>query len=474
MIRNFVMLALLSCSFSAAADGSAEPAKDAFQMWLAGVNSGKPGDIQAFLTLHKKGYDVQDDVDFHEATGGLNLLRVTVNTGKHLQAFVRAKNSDSSWLVTLEVDPNDPVHVTTLQLAGGELPDDLKIQRWRLPELITETHKRLDALANEDKLSGTFLLAQNGKVLLERSEGNADRSTHVRNELNTRLRLASVGKMFTAVAILQLIDAGKIRLDDTIAQHLKNYPDPTTAKRVTIRQLLNHTSGLGEIFDDDAQKNKLKLKSLSDYITGYGSKPLEFEPGSKDKYANFGYIVLGAIIESASGVPYYDYVQQHIYGPARMLSTGSEPESDPVARRAVPYTREKGRWIREAAMLPWRGTSAGGGYSTVRDLLNFVTALRAGKLIKLSTLEAATIVQNNNKWYGYGFMVAGAGPEHRYGHEGGAPGMNAALSVFPDSGYVVIGLSNFDPSSMGDMVNFVGNRLPLSTAPAGQNIHSVH
>lgn len=459
-LRCLFVALLLYAVTTGYAGATSEPAKDAFDMWLAGVNSGNPDDIQAFLARHKKKYDVQDDVDFHEATGGLNVLRVVTNSDKKFEAFVRARKSDTAWLVTLEVDPKEPLHVTNLQLAGTELPNDLKIKRWKLPDLIAETGRRLGALATEDKLSGCVLLAQDGKAIYQRCVGSENREARVPNTPDTRFRIASLGKMLTAVAVLQLVDAGKIGLNDTIAQHLPQYPDAPIAKRVTIRQLLNHTSGLGDIFGEEAEVHNHELRTLSDYIAANGKKPLQFEPGSKDGYSNFAYIVLGAIIEKVSGVSYYDYVRQHIYEPAGMQASGAEPESTKVSHRAVPYTHQAGKWIKENRMLPWRGTSAGGSYTTVGDLLRFANALHAGALIKPTTLKAATEPQNVNRWYGYGFMASEDGPDKRFGHEGGAPGMNAVFWVYPSRQYVVIGLSNFDPSAMGDMVNFVGNRVP--------------
>jgi CubicO group peptidase (beta-lactamase class C family) len=120
-------------------------------------------------------------------------------------------------------------------------------------------------------------------------------------------------------------------------------------------------------------------------------------------------------------------------------------------------------------MLPWRATSAGGSYTTIGDLLRFANALQAGALIRPATLEAATRPQNVNRWYGYGFMAGKDGADKRFGHEGGAPGMNAVFWVYPNGHYVVIGLSNFDPAAMGDMVNFVGNRVPLAGSPLVQS-----
>jgi D-alanyl-D-alanine carboxypeptidase len=166
------------------------------------------------------------------------------------------------------------------------------------------------------------------------------------------------------------------------------------------------------------------------------------------------------VIEAVSGETYYDYVERHIYAPAGMTATGALPESESVPDRAHAYTKVDGEWVRETATLPWRGMAAGGSYTTARDLLRFATALQGGALISAESFEAATRPQNHQGWYGYGFMVSGDGDDRQFGHEGGAPGSNAILNVRPAHGCTVIGLSNFDPSMMANVVNYVTRRLP--------------
>lgn len=454
----------LWCGFVSASElKTSEPAKAAFDMWVNALNSGEPVKIQAYLSKYEKdkSVTVESELEFRRITGGFNVLRSTSITPYEVHVFLRQRNSDRALLATIIVDEKKPTDIVKFQLEGTELPDELKIKRMQLPKLLNETRIKLDALEKSDKISGALILAQNDKILFRWTGGDADRARKMAINQDTKFRIASVGKMFTSVAILQLLEADKLSLSDSIAKHLPDYPDRSIAERITIRQLLNHTSGLGGIFDDKSAKNAPSLKTHADYVRYYGNKPLAFDPGTKDAYSNFGYVVLGAIIESASGQTYYDYVQQNIFAPTGMTSTGAEPESTNVEGRAVAYTKENGEWHAETASLPWRGTSAGGCYSTTGDLMKFANALQKAELISASNLEAATTPQNNKRWYGFGFMPEGKGKDRRYGHEGGASGMNAAVFVYPSKNYVVIGLSNFDPSAMGEMVNFVGNRLPL-------------
>lgn len=436
-------------------------AEQAFKMWLSAFNGGKREDLQAFIDRYHAGYKVEDDLNFRESMGSFKLLKIQTSTPLLVQAWIASEASDNVFLVKLTLEPKQPSTIAKFDLDPSNVPDEYRPQRMELGALLREGKSRLEALEASGKLSGTLLIAKDGRALLEWSGGFADRQNHVPIDSSTKFRLASLGKMFTAVAILQLADARKLSLDDTIARHLPNYPNQTVASIITIRQLLNHTSGTGDIFTDEYRKQAASIRTLRDYWRLFSAEPLKFKPGSEDQYSNYGYILLGSIVESASGQSYYDYVDKHIFKIVGMDSTGSQLESVPVPNRAIPYTKVDGQWKDDSASLPWRGSSAGGCYSTVGDLLKFATALADGKLLSAQSLEAATTPQNNKAWYGYGFMVSGQGNLRQFGHEGGAQGANAVFLVYPSKRYVVIGLSNFDPATMGNIANFFGRRLPL-------------
>jgi D-alanyl-D-alanine carboxypeptidase len=146
------------------------------------------------------------------------------------------------------------------------------------------------------------------------------------------------------------------------------------AAKVTVRHLLTHTGGTGDIFGPEFDQQRLRLREHRDYLKLYGSRGLTQEPGSRFEYSNYGFVLLGALIEHVTGESYYDYVDDHVFHPAGMRSTGSLPESVEVPGRAVGYMRASpsgGAWVPNTDTLPWRGTAAGGGYSTVGDLLRF-------------------------------------------------------------------------------------------------------
>jgi len=274
-----------------------------------------------------------------------------------------------------------------------------------------------------------------------------------------------MNKMFTAVATLQLVQNGKLDLTAPFGNYLTDYPNKDVASKVTIEQMLSHTGGTGDIFGPEFDKNRLELKTLQDYVKLYGNRGPEFEPGSRWQYSNYGFLLLGVIVEKVSGQNYYDYVRDHIFTPAGMIATGSEPEDQVVADRSVGYMRADGTgWQRNTDTLPYRGTSAGGGYSTVEDLLKFATALQTNQLLKPQYTEMLTtgkVKTPNGGKYAYGFQEATVSGTRCFGHGGGAPGMNGELKICPGPGYVIAVLANLDPPAATRVADFITNRLPI-------------
>ena len=171
---------------------------------------------------------------------------------------------------------------------------------------------------------------------------------------------------------------------------MADYPNADVASKVTVRHLLTHTGGTGDIFGPDFTKNRLTLREHRDYLALYGSRALVHQPGAEHRYSNYGFVLLGALIEKVSGVQYYDYVRSKVFQPAGMASTDSQPETETLVNRSTGYMRRDGAWIANTDTLPWRGTAAGGGYSTVGDLFRFAQALESGKLISKKMLAEAT------------------------------------------------------------------------------------
>jgi D-alanyl-D-alanine carboxypeptidase len=337
---------------------------------------------------------------------------------------------------------------------------DLVLQRLPKARAVVALAAHAEERVRAGEFAGAVLVARDGKVLLQDAWGRADRKAGVANTPATRFRIGSMNKMFTAVATLQLVETHKLALEDPIGKHLPDYPNKEVATKVTVRHLLTHTGGTGDIFGPEFDQHRLQLREHRDYLKLYGRRGLNFEPGARFEYSNYGFVLLGALIERVTGGSYDDYVREHVFRRAGMRSTGALPESVKVPHRAVGYLRTSpsGDWVPNTDTLPWRGTAAGGGYSTVGDLLRFAQALESGTLISKATLAEAT--RPHQQQYGYGFGVQGQGSLRSYGHGGGAPGMNGELRVFPELGYVVVGLSNLDPPAASELVEFFTLRMP--------------
>ena len=324
-----------------------------------------------------------------------------------------------------------------------------------------EVGDKLRDLCAKHEFSGVVLVARGGRQMFAGAYGFSDRAREIHNSLDTKFRIASDNKMFTAVGVLQLAERGKIQLDNTVGRYLPEYPNKDFASRVTVRQLLNHTAGAGGIWGPEFETHRLELRTLEDYERLNGSRNPEFPPGSKFAYSNYGYILLGLIIEKVSGQNYYDYVRQHVFRIAGMKSTDSEPEDVPVPRRAIGYSKHvgnSGEWQSAADTFPYRGTSAGGGYSTAHDLLQFATALFGNRLLSKRWTDVLTTGSVDMDWPGFkyacGFMDTVQEGVRWVGHSGGAPGVNAEFWVSPMRDDVI--LNCFHAASAGSCPSVAG------------------
>ena len=344
-------------------------------------------------------------------------------------------------------------------------------------EFAAALQARLAEAARDDQFSGTVLVAQGGKPICKFALGLADRERNIPNTLETKFRLGSMNKMFTAVSILQLVQARRIALTDALARYLPDYPNQELARQVTIHHLLTHTGGTGDIFGPEYAEHRKELRKLEDYVRLYGARATEFPPGSDWKYSNYGFVLLGVVIEKVTGQSYYDYVSEHVYAPAGMTSTGSFPEDEVVPLRSVGYMafRPEGSpkprpdqvWWANDDSLPYRGTSAGGGYSTVGDMLRFADALEKHVLLDAAHTQLLTtgkVAVSGQDHYAYGFMDQTVGGVHCVGHDGGAPGMNGSLMICDPPGavspYVIVALANLDPPAAHRIADFARARLP--------------
>jgi D-alanyl-D-alanine carboxypeptidase len=359
--------------------------------------------------------------------GTIELRKVVESRGAFVSVVARTTNGPTVRM-DFEFEPTEPfgllgIRIEALEEGGEErITADPKKDDGELVAAVKEYGERI---ARADDFSGVILIARNGKPIFEQAYGYADRDKKVLNRVDTKFNIGSINKSFTALAVRQLIAKGRIAPGDTIGRFLPDYPNKDAAGKVTVRHLLEMTSGIGDFFGERYQATpKERIRSLEDYLPLFADKPFEFEPGAEERYSNGGYVVLGLIVAKASGQDYYDYVRDHIFKPAGMNDTASYPKDTDVPNRALGYVREGSAWKPNDATLPGRGSSAGGGYSTVHDLLNYTIALGNGTL-------------------------AGVREETRggFGIAGGAPGLNAVLEWDPERGYAIVVMSNLDPPS---------------------------
>ena len=326
-------------------------------------------------------------------------------------------------------------------------------------ELVALVRRNLDRLAAADAFSGTVYIARHDSVILARGWGMADRESNVPDGVHTRFMIASMGKMFTATAIMQLVDAGKLRLGDTLANVLPKYPNADRARRITIAQLLQHSAGLGDQWSTP-RKPVPGLTGALAYAGAVAYPPLRFEPGTRWSYSNEGYGVLAAVIEEVSGESFADYLKHHVFAPAGMTETVTEGGVDEIVPfRAVGYRpREDDPLGIMAPRANWsfigdgRMGGAGGGYSTVGDLALFGRALREGKLVSAAARDSMwtgrwDIPGYAGERYGFGSFVAQRNGKTVVGHGGGGggSGIDNGFRMATDGSFTVIVLTNIDP-----------------------------
>ncbi|MBA2539997.1 MAG: beta-lactamase family protein [Deltaproteobacteria bacterium] len=466
----WVVLLVVACSKDAKSPPvpAESGASQQFAGWLAAFNTADQAKLLAYHEQHFP-YDVaSDDVKSVEnelglarGTGGFEVRKVEESTPTKHTVVMKEKASEQHARVSIEVEAAPPHKVTRFEIHPIPTPDDLQPKRVSEAEAIVALRAELDRLVARDAFSGAVLVAKHGKTIFAEAYGMADRAQKIKNTLDTKFRIGSMNKMFTAATTLRLVQEGKLARDTPLGKVLADYPNKQVATKVTIHHLLSHTGGTGDIFGPKFDEKRRELRTLEDYVKLYGDRELEVEPGNF-QYSNYGFLLLGVAIAKVTGKSYYDAVEEHVFEPAGMTATASLPEDDKVSDRSIGYMHETGPWVPNTDTLPFRGTSAGGGYSTVGDLARFGDALVNHKLVDAAHLKLLTtgkVDMGPRMKYAYGFTES-SGPVRCFGHSGGAPGMNGDLAIC-DSGYTIVVLANLDPPVANQVSDFIAARLPL-------------
>lgn len=412
--------------------------------WFAAFNQGEAA-MGRFMEAHvsiegrrRRSIDERLEIyrDMHAEHGSLTPIERTESNDAQVTLVARSQYG-GRFSIGILAEPRPPVAFAGVRImdlpdteagvrAGGAAPAGPRETGPALPamseaEVVSALRTALDSLVRADAFSGAVLLTRGDQVLLREGYGLAVRAARTPNRPDTRFNLGSINKIFTRTAIEQLAAAGKLAIGDTISRYLADYPRDK-GSRITIAQLLEHRAGTGDIFNARFEAMDVsRLRTTGDWMELIRDQPLEFEPGARQEYSNAGYVLLGAIIEQVSGLSYYDYVRQRIFEPAGMTSTASYARDAATPNRARPYSRRGGAsddWQDVTESLPGRGSSAGGGYSTLDDMKRFGDALKSGRL----------------------GVPARPG---NVGIAGGSPGVNAMFEMLGD--YTVVVLANLDP-----------------------------
>ncbi len=302
---------------------------------------------------------------------------------------------------------------------------------------------------NESDFSGAILIAENDEIIYKRAYGLSSIEYDVKNKIDTKFNIASITKMFTAIAALQLYEKGKINLQTPVGKYLPDYPNEIVRNSVTVHQLLTHTSGLNNFYVSDLNKIKNSdYEEISDFVPLFANDTLLSKPGTKYDYSGTGFVVLGLIIEKVSGENYYDYIKENILQPANMLATSEIQVDSIVKNKASGYTSGFGqnKTLKKNEYYLTKASPAGFYYSTAEDLFKFSKALRNYQLLDKETtdLMLEPKVKGYNTHLGYGIDIDNRYNQTIIGHSGGWYGIHCELMDFMDDNYTIVILSNID------------------------------
>jgi D-alanyl-D-alanine carboxypeptidase len=312
------------------------PAGKAATDWLAAFNSGDRDKIEAMRMKYHLKTPTDKLLQGFRQWGGWDVLRIESSDGGKLTLLLSARDTDQFGRQTFQVDPNNPTDHLEVDGRGIPPPSEFLPKRLSQQAALLALSARAAALHTSERFSGGFLISKDNKVIFEKTWGMANRETGEPIKPETKFRIGSMNKMFTAVAVLQLVSQGKISLDDAMGKYLPDYPNKEMAQ-ATVRQLLDHTAGAGDIFGVNFDAHRTELKTHADYIALYGDRAPTHAPGAADGYDNYGFILLAAIIERITGQSYYDYVRDHLFLPSGMKDTDSLPEDAHVRGLAPGY-----------------------------------------------------------------------------------------------------------------------------------------
>lgn len=436
------------------------------EAFVRALNSGNPDEyaravleIYAKSTLEKIGETrLRDQMTRLRQSLGETEYHHSEVVGDHpryfMHVYVRTKGEKRWSDLQFQLDSASPHKLAQLvfiasvaepvTLPNGDITDAATL-RW--------LDRYIDKLIADNDLAGAVMLAKGTAPFHERAFGFADAERRVKNTLDTRFNLGSGNKMFTAIAVAQLVEKGKLKYSDPISKFLPDFPDKAFARKATIHHLLSHTSGVKEYWTEEFDKKRAVIRDMKGMLPWIYKVGTAFEPGTRQVYSNSNFVIAGLIVEKASGTDYFTYIRKNIYEPLGMTATDSYPTDGSVPNLAKPLKRGENGW--EVAPQGLRGSAAGGGYSTVHDMLKFARGFWAGKLVSPETVKLMTTPRAAPEVtdfdYGYGFLLHDEGKVASFGHGGIAKGVNLAFRYFPGPDVTMVIFCNQDNGAHDDL-----------------------
>jgi CubicO group peptidase (beta-lactamase class C family) len=334
----------------------------------------------------------------------------------------------------------------TILLLAPALMSSLVFAQTRVPDkaIVSKADDYINALVRQERFSGAVLLARDGQVLLRKGYGLANREHGIANTPQTKFRLASLTKEFTATAIMMLQERGALGVHDSICKYVPECP--ATWQPVTLHHLMNHTSGIPEFYKSfpDIDSFRRKPTTLAEVVERARQLSVPaFKPGEKVSYSSLGFMLLGYVIEKASGESYEDFLRKNILAPLSMSNTGLEHQKVILKQRAAGYARDKDQSLINAPYYDLSYISAAGGlYSTVEDLYLWDQAFYTEKLLKKASLATMFTSGLENFAYAWDSLRQYNRPFIRA--DGRSFGFSNSLARYPDDKVTVIVLSNIE------------------------------
>jgi CubicO group peptidase (beta-lactamase class C family) len=474
----YALLALGACLVHLANVSSTDtPARARLKELLAAYNPGDGAALQAFRDEHvswrwEDAPTVDDALAFWKQSGGFEELETRNVTESILYTFLRSRDSDDLFILDMSVERLPPHRVVGASLEpAGAAGSRYRPARLSLDDAVADMRAHLGQRERDGLFSGAMLFAAGPRVLIREAHGFADRSARTPLGASARFRIGGMTNMFTATAVLRLVQDGRLTTTATVGALLPELGDQPYA-RVTLDQLLSNCGGTGNVRLTPYMSQREGLRDHLQFVREFARQPLLFRPGRRFAYSNYGYALLGAVIERASNRSYDDYLREVVFDPAGMRETTPAFRSQAAGDVAVAYRRPPGSraWVDAPAWQARLPTAVEGHESTVDDLFRFATALLSHRLLDAKhtslLLEPRVLVRDPRR-YAFGFLSeAQSGGSRWSGHadaglDTGLADMSGELMFDPARGYVIVALSNFEAPAAEQAAQHLAARLPL-------------